>query len=261
MVLIQLDMRSLTDFRRVNQRAMQAVDSIPQYKAIVTHSPASLQRILSIDTGSWFSCHLLYETLCTAECDSCGFLGEYIYLITCRRVCFICFTEKPDYVPLLRDRVLREFGLQSEHLTRLPYMKSVPGYYSPWNFKCYSRLSLIDHDAVRQASISIHGSSDAMEQDVTEMTPTTRTRERDSRRLGYWNSLDAERYMAIIRAPYLDLRTKSFEWGFHCTASICCYNRPRHWKRRFTQETFEDHIGECGDINKDGNHIERARFT
>lgn len=31
MVLIQLDIRSLTDFRHVNQRALQVVDSIPQY--------------------------------------------------------------------------------------------------------------------------------------------------------------------------------------------------------------------------------------
>jgi hypothetical protein len=55
-----------------------------------------------------------------------GDFGGYLYLITCRRVCFLCFTEKPDYLPLLRADAIRKFGLHNEHTVRLPAMKTVP---------------------------------------------------------------------------------------------------------------------------------------
>jgi hypothetical protein len=42
MVLGQLDIQSLTKFRRVNRRGMQAVDSIHAYKQIVTRFPTAL---------------------------------------------------------------------------------------------------------------------------------------------------------------------------------------------------------------------------
>lgn len=130
MVLVHLDVRSLTDFRRVNQRAMQAVDFLPQYKAVFAHAPALLRGLLSIGTGKLISCRLLHEKLCTAECDSCGDFGGYIYLITCRRVCFLCFTWKTDYRPLLRADALRKFGLHREHLPKIPSMKA---YIRPGN--------------------------------------------------------------------------------------------------------------------------------
>ncbi|KAF7590952.1 hypothetical protein BBP40_002204 [Aspergillus hancockii] len=54
------------------------VDSIPQYKAIIKHAPASLRGIISIGTGRWISCQDLHDKLCTAECDSCGDFGGYL---------------------------------------------------------------------------------------------------------------------------------------------------------------------------------------
>lgn len=74
-----------TDFRRVSQRAIQMIDLIPQYRRIIRYTPASIQGCLSIGAGRLFSCQNLYEKLCTAECDICGDVGGYLYLITCRQ--------------------------------------------------------------------------------------------------------------------------------------------------------------------------------
>ena len=52
-ILFQLDLCTLTGFRRVNQLALQSVASIPQYKAINTHANDALRGILSIKTGRW----------------------------------------------------------------------------------------------------------------------------------------------------------------------------------------------------------------
>ena len=64
-------------------------------------------------------CLKLYEELSTAECDSCGDYGGYLYLVTCRRVCFLCLTENPDYLPILRADAIRKFGLGPDGLKGL----------------------------------------------------------------------------------------------------------------------------------------------
>ncbi|KAF3032567.1 hypothetical protein E8E12_003148 [Didymella heteroderae] len=59
-VLLQLDLRTLADFRYVNHRARQLVDSIPQYKAIAAHAPNVIRGVLSIGTGRWTTVDTLH---------------------------------------------------------------------------------------------------------------------------------------------------------------------------------------------------------
>ncbi|RAK80827.1 uncharacterized protein BO72DRAFT_444843 [Aspergillus fijiensis CBS 313.89] len=103
LTLLALDIRSMTEFRRVNKRARLVTGSIPQYRQILAHTPAALRGSLNLETARNFSCQALYETLSTAECDGCGDFGGYLYLLTCRRVCFLCLTEKTDYLPLVPE--------------------------------------------------------------------------------------------------------------------------------------------------------------
>ncbi|PYI31663.1 hypothetical protein BP00DRAFT_307652, partial [Aspergillus indologenus CBS 114.80] len=145
LTLLALDMQSMTDFRRVNKKARLVTGSIPQYRRILAHAPAAIRGSLHLETARNFSCQALYDTLSTAECDGCGDFGGYLYLITCRRVCFLCLSEKTDYLPLSRKDVIRKFGLDTTHLARLPRMKSVPGRYSPRGIRCRRREALFDH--------------------------------------------------------------------------------------------------------------------
>lgn len=71
---------------------------------------------------------------------------------------------------MLRADAIRKFGLRREDIATLPSMKSVPGYYSPREMKCRTRLTLLDHDAAREAGIAVHGSIDAMVQHASKMT-------------------------------------------------------------------------------------------
>ncbi|KAJ5257009.1 hypothetical protein N7478_013113 [Penicillium angulare] len=162
LALIQLDMQTLTDFRHVNRTARLVIDSIPQYKRILAHVPAAIRGSLNIETARFFSCLDLYEKLSTAECDSCGDFGGYLYLVTCRRVCFLCLTKKSDYLPVLRKDAIRKFGLRSEHLASLPCMKSFPGCYSPRKIKCLQRQTLIDYSSARQTGIAVHRTISSM---------------------------------------------------------------------------------------------------
>lgn len=271
LALIQLDMQSLTDFRRVNKRARLITDSIPQYKRILVHAPAAIRGSLNIKTARFFSCLDLYEKLSTAECDSCGDFGGYLYLVTCRRVCFLCFTEKTDYLPVLRKDAIRKFGLRSEHLASLPCMKSFPGFYSPREIKCRQRQTLFDYSSARQTGIAVHGTISYMEKYASEMASNRlaayntklslhRTNGTNLRPPRSEDSFDGrcsnpKRFMGIIRAPLFNSQTGFPDWGFHCVACKAHhYCRPLHWRRKYTVHSFQDHVRECGEIIE-GKHI------
>ncbi|RAK99350.1 uncharacterized protein BO80DRAFT_318711, partial [Aspergillus ibericus CBS 121593] len=147
LALMQLDIQSFTDFRRVNKRTRLITNSIPQYRNILIHTPELIRGIINIETARNFSCQDLYKKLSTAECDHCGEFGGYLYLVTCHRVCLLCFTEETDYLPLSRKDVMRKFGLESELLANLPRMRSFPGRYSPREIKCRRHETLFDHSA------------------------------------------------------------------------------------------------------------------
>lgn len=261
--LVQIDLRSLTDLRRVNRRAMEVVDSIMQYQVIVAHAPDSLRGILAIGTGQWITCQKLYDQLCIADCDHCGAFGGYLYLVTCKRVCFFCFSQVPDYLPLPLSDALQRCGLGRRIPKSVPRLRSIPGCYTREETDLRTRLTLVDSESARRAGIALHGSVSAMEQHASEMAykrrrayaakrelkaegaliPTPR-RPRPTRAYGV-READPRRFLAIVRAPWLDLRTRSLEWGFHCLS--CLYmDDPWQWAAKFTAETFHSHFEECG---------------
>ena len=269
--LAQIDLRSLTDFRRVNQRAMELVDSLPQHRALVTHAPALLRGILSNGTGRWISCQDLFDTFCTAVCEVCGDFGGYVYIITCKRVCFLCLSDESSYLPLLRRDVSCKFGLNSSVISELPTMKSLPGRYSPNERICRTRLTLIDSESAWQAAIKVHGTASAVKQYTSELA--AKRWEQYQKRISqlvagasgkaprppYQEAWDGHcsnprRFMAIIRTPWWNRITHSLDWGFHCVGCKRQHRcRPLHWRRKFTTTKFDEHIRRCGEI-QDGIH-------
>jgi hypothetical protein len=174
MVLSQLDLRTLTDFRRVSQRATEVIESIPQYKEVSKHARNVLRGILSIETGRWITFETLYDKLCAAECEQCGDFGGCLYILTCKLVCFLCFSEDGKYLPLLHSHAIRKFGISRQNLDQLPGMRSIPGTYSPNEKKGRGRLALVDSESALCAGIALHGSSSAMEQYVSDMAQKLR---------------------------------------------------------------------------------------
>lgn len=265
-ILSQLDIRTLTGFQIVNRRAAELVSSLPKYSAINRYFRTAIRAILSIHTGRWITCEALYAKLCTAKCDYCGDFGGYLYLVTCKRVCFICFTHEKPYLPLSPTYASRKFGLDRQLVNSLPRIKVLPGVYSP-NAKKVTATVLVDYEASLDAGIERHGSSAAMERYVSKreaekveayhsrqatLRPTSRTRHP---RLV--DPLDKQtrnplRFVAIVRAPWLKKDLREVEWGMYCSG---CgkFSPPLHWRRQFTVASFREHLRECGRI-EDGRH-------
>ena len=274
-ILVEIDIRSLMDFRRVNQRAMEVVDSIPKFQTIMRHSPNSLRGILSIESGFRISCLALFYTLCNPTCESCGDFGGYMYVLTCSRVCFLCLSEDSKYLPLLAPEVVRACGLNREFVTVLTGMRSVPGCYSPNEKICRNRLVLIDPDLAYHAGAALHGSTSAMKRHVLETNSQKwenyrkRIARKESGKLGRnprrppdalaidGRSSNPRRFMAIVHAPWVDLATNLANWGFHCVGCEKEYRRPLHWRRKYTVDTFNDHLNQCGSISN-GKHCPPA---
>lgn len=130
-VVPSLDLRTLVDFMSVNRYAADLVNSLPSFRIIEQHAHYALRGILAIETGRFITCTDLFEAICTAECQQCGEFGGYLYLITCRRVCFNCLSNHWRFLPLSRLHACRRYGLSDEIVNTLPCMRPIPGIYSP----------------------------------------------------------------------------------------------------------------------------------
>ena len=264
--LIQIDLQTLTDFRRVNQRAMEVIDSIPQYAAILEHTPDALRALLAVETANMTTCQDIYSQLCTFRCNTCSNFGDYLYLITLKRTCFECFTQNQSYLPLLPSEVRRRFGLTFAQLKSVPRMRSLPGCYSLEMKNCIRRVTLYDPKSAVGAGIDAHGSEEKMLNFVTKAQTELEANYQD--RLIDWEKRGrmgrqprqprnwlgpeyltrSERYMAVIRFPYLNAATRKSERRFQCWQ--CYMSKLRgdyspYGRQTFNIETFKEHLKTC----------------
>ena len=242
-VLLQIDIPSLINFRRVNRCAMGFVDSVPQYAALIKHCPNIIRAILSLQADA-FDFGTLYRTLSTSQCSTCELFGNYLYLIDCRRVCYFCFTRRPEYFPLTiglassfftPNGTQRRNAITSRQLLRVanpPSVLSLPGRYcTSWcsheGNLVRKRLQLFDRRAVVQ---SLAGSG------LPKLDKTTR---------------EPRRFMAIITAPYLLDGGRQADWGYFCLG--CREEREektRHFRIKYTGEGILEHVARYGPVKE-----------
>jgi hypothetical protein len=272
MILPQLDIQSLLSLQRTNRQVYDAVHELPQLKAIIQHSPDVLRGILSTETAPFIQCQQLFDKLTSSSCESCSHFGGYLYLLTCTRVCFSCFTQLPRYRPILRLHARRQFRLSTNDVRRLPQLNSLPGDYTITQASCQKRIVLVDFDTARQAGISIEASASDVEPHVTlpATQRTTRSHGRVAQRIGEGVvrcpgpssnielrddfQYNAKRFMAIVEIPYLDIRNGRAYWGFCCYACHGEFGDLRHSRRQFLAAGFRDHLRQCGEV-VDDRHV------
>lgn len=243
-VLLQIDIPSLTHFRRVNRRAMELVDSVPQYAALIKHCPNIIRAILSIQADA-FDCATLFRTLSTTRCSTCKRFGDHLYLIDCRRVCYFCFTRRLEYFPLTIGQASSFFtcdGTQQRkanttrrqllHAANPPSVLSLPGRYcTAWGSdggnSVRKRLQLFDRQAVVP---SLAGSG------LPKLDKTTR---------------EPRRFMALITAPYLLDAGRQADWGYFC---LGCREekgeKTRHFRIKYTRADMREHVMRYGPVEE-----------
>ncbi|MCJ1304425.1 hypothetical protein MMC08_007237 [Hypocenomyce scalaris] len=172
-IISPLDISTLDRLKAVNRRSFEVTNAHPQFNFINRQAHDALRGVRAIKTSHAITLQALFEKLCTSQCDECGDYGGYLYLVTFRRVCYRCFTEKDRYWPLREIDAVRNFGLSLDILRTVRSFLRYPGRCGDerdqWDFRDYT--SLMDRESAFEAGIACHGSLEAMQAYVANADP------------------------------------------------------------------------------------------
>ncbi|KAL2832718.1 hypothetical protein BJY01DRAFT_253783 [Aspergillus pseudoustus] len=241
MVLEQLDIQALTKFRRVNRQAMQAVDSIHAYRQIFTRSEPSSAFALVLPIHARIS-------TANSKLPDAGPVDAseaLIYLLTCRRVCAVCFAYKNEYIPIQKCDVLDGRGLYAQDLPTLPSMKMLPGHYTTGIIPSKQRLILYDITAATQMATARYGSLQAVASSTMPADLARYQRRAGTRAFFDRFSREPRHFMAVIRAPVF--KGSDLEWRVHCKECKGRFDGLEYWKSQWAAlmldpEEFEKHV-------------------
>ena len=238
-VALQLDVPSLLHFRLATRRTMRAVDSIPSFQ-LIRDTPNVLSAVMLLQP-THYSVAALASCLRTQTCHrpGCGQLGDYLHLLSCRRVCFPCLILYPGYEPMTakgaRDQCRRSETLdldQFPHVTCPAGTYGIPPRYGEANLDRPEPVVLYDRPSVMAFS----------------------------KRKAVWDPLEGrlwcipdwnpepEIYMVTVRVPCRDETTGALEEGIFCLACRELHIMMKGSHRRFTREGMRRHIEYCGPV-------------
>ncbi|KAF3941741.1 hypothetical protein ABW19_dt0200209 [Dactylella cylindrospora] len=169
-ILYNLPLGSVEAFRRVNRAALSTVESLPFYKAIIWHAPISLAGILTIRTTAPITIPQLYSTLLSYKCSLCSNFAEFIYILTCKRVCIHCLGHQPEFLPLSPDDAERKFGINvnsnsclvKNEVASMVHKPRLYETYGIWHWGWEDRIQLVDYCQAKEAGIKLHGGEEQM---------------------------------------------------------------------------------------------------
>jgi F-box domain len=227
-VLLELDVPTLVAFRCVNRHAMTLVDSFPKFCRVVDNCATVIRAIVATKANS-FTFNTLHNSLSMRDCVGCGRFGGYLYLITCERVCYFCFSRDTAYFPIT-ESTARRIGITKNLLDQLPHLFSLPGQYTPFEKLSKKRIKLFDRVAMQQRA------QDARWTAVT------------GRQIDY-TTREPKRYMAIISAPHFCFG-KDIDWGVHCLGCRDIDEPKRHLRIKYSQAAILDHFKQYGPVRQ-----------
>ncbi|KAK5994018.1 hypothetical protein PT974_07458 [Cladobotryum mycophilum] len=117
----------------------QIVNSTPEYQAVAEHAGIALHAMRLTQAGRRATCLDLYKTLLSSECEDCGGFGEFLFVLSCKRLCGQCLRKNPSYRPITKDELKALFGLKP---AKAKHMRQMKGCVLPcWLWRHPDRLS------------------------------------------------------------------------------------------------------------------------
>jgi hypothetical protein len=265
LIFALLDLRTLTDVRRISRAAMQLVSSTTPYRFITRDSMTALRAILSVEAGDYISCRHLFLLLTDKRCNRCGDFASYICILAGCRVCVLCFTRDPQLLPLTTSEVRRTYALNEPSLHSIRSVLSVPGHYVQGTWEEHPRTRLYERHSAHCAAVRFHGSEEAMKRVVDAERKVLLARHCHVSRIcraaglvsprrraeaeGNSHGINPLRFMTIVRVPYVDPVKGCESFGFQCRGCASSWDRAGlHWRREFDAESFERQIEEHGRV-------------
>ncbi|KAL7799809.1 hypothetical protein V8C37DRAFT_365537 [Trichoderma ceciliae] len=245
--LRHMDMQSLFNLRQVNLRARQAIDTLKEYKAVVSLGLTAYCALLRMKLASHVTLLDFYRVLCSKNCAFCGKFGGFVFLPAWIRCCFECIQEDPETRMVTVAEVRRLFRLSRAELSQQRSFQTLPGIYTTGLYameKSYqrNRVKLVPYfPAMKEFG-------DRLETGVAR-----------PQHQPFWDPI--HNFMASCELPYYDPRTQVVEHGISCagcertaTAQAVGQAAPtatddrldfRPWDKVFSRENFLKHFKIC----------------
>ncbi|KAK8106186.1 uncharacterized protein PG998_003347 [Apiospora kogelbergensis] len=210
-ILLDLDMCSLLTFISSSKSCGRIATTLQDFETVVS-CPQLAGAVFQLRCRS-FGLRQLAASIRSPECKHCGQFGDLFYLITAERLCYHCWREDRYRKAIFLDgggrsrrspRAQSAESLQREAIAAgLPHVSVPPGSYGPMGEGVMSKRCV----AFDRTAFFAAAKSDA------------RRRSGDDTILEYRSAEpDVLSYVAVIRAPYLDKRSQTWEEGFFCRA-------------------------------------------
>ncbi|KAJ4326281.1 hypothetical protein N0V84_003147 [Fusarium piperis] len=196
---------------------MSSINSLPEYAAVFKHCPNIIRGIISLKADG-YSCRTLFKTLTASKCDCCSSFGYYLYLVSCKRVCYMCFKYGVKHFPVRGNYISKATGLRRKKLDQVPHILGLPGRWAPAGER---RVKLYDIQTALEL-VGKDGSQPRPEQKLTVVR---------------------QRFLALVSAPHLDASGREADWGqgcSRCDRGTCLF-------RKYTRDEFADHVAEMQD--------------
>lgn len=147
--LFYLDIHSLFKFRQINLRSRQTLDSLKQYRMVVSHELNPLCALLRTRLAISISLFDFYSALCTKACALCSEFGVFISLLTWKRCCCKCLQSAPETQVQTLAAVRKQFHLTKIELDQLKTFKALTRIYLMRESVHKSRIEIVSvHQAI-----------------------------------------------------------------------------------------------------------------
>jgi len=270
-ILRKLDFDSLGVMRLANSKTRSIVDSLPEYRSMMTHAPSIIHTLRVTTTSSHFTAEKLYALLINQHCVVCNDFGLFFFIPLGVRCCYSCLYNEPQFGVMTFAKARTELGIMPEEFRRIfPVIRTVPGCYD-WDTRrpLHPRRGLI---ARHCEQITIVSTEQASQLSVTtsqklrsaSSEPKLTLRFQTPARSGSFMGGPPYRGMAAVAFPWLNQQRKTLEDGILCQGCRFDYKlnneRPhppnpefraqflaarRIAERAYTEDGFNAHFEQC----------------
>ncbi|KAI0543742.1 hypothetical protein F4679DRAFT_567605 [Xylaria curta] len=242
MILENIDIKSLIEFRQLSLKARHIVNSIPhgKYQRVIEHAYILLRALFQTPTELATKVSLvdLDTALCTVACSICGEFSGFISIPTWKRCCFSCLQRAPELRMESLAEAKRDFGLTKSQLGQLDLFYALPGKYT---------MQGKGHTGYNHAMVSIHQAAI-----ISGRPPPP---------VPSWKLYSKENYMASCPLPFYDRRsnTRGVESGLSCLGCNFAYSQNKEvstiekWvtaEKLYTTDGFLRHFQRCAQAQR-----------
>ena len=161
----ELDLQTLLRIRLLSHRGKAIVDSSPAYRDLRKYASKTIAALTRVGLLGYHSASTLHAALRSENCASCQRFAPFLFLPTCKRVCFVCLYYDRFWRVITPRMASTCFGIATKDLKYIPCLSRIAGHYPLVNTRkttLKKPVALISMKQAKKLGISKYGSKKSM---------------------------------------------------------------------------------------------------